>query len=140
MMNEGKEMDKKLNILVAEDDRMSRAFITEFMTAYGSVDAATNGMEAVDRFIESIKSKKPYDLLCLDIMMPKVDGLKVLQVVRELEEQQHIEKKIKIIMMSALSEVDYVQEAFRLGCDAYAAKPIDTETVIEAMLNLGLIA
>ncbi|MGN0941739.1 MAG: response regulator transcription factor [Selenomonadaceae bacterium] len=140
MMNEGKEMDKKLNILVAEDDRMSRAFITEFMTAYGSVDAATNGMEAVDLFIESIKSKKPYDLLCLDIMMPKVDGLKVLQVVRELEEQQHIEKKIKIIMMSALSEVDYVQEAFRLGCDAYAAKPIDTEKVIEAMLNLGLIA
>ncbi len=139
-MNEGKEMDKKLNILVAEDDRMSRAFITEFMTAYGSVDAATNGMEAVDLFIESIKSKKPYDLLCLDIMMPKVDGLKVLQVVRELEEQQHIEKKIKIIMMSALSEVDYVQEAFRLGCDAYAAKPIDTEKVIEAMLNLGLIA
>ncbi len=138
-MNEGKEMDKKLNILVAEDDRMSRAFITEFMTAYGSVDAATNGMEAVDLFIESIKSKKPYDLLCLDIMMPKVDGLKVLQVVRELEEQQHIEKKIKIIMMSALSEVDYVQEAFRLGCDAYAAKPIDTEKVIEAMLNLGLI-
>ncbi|MBQ9365801.1 MAG: response regulator [Schwartzia sp.] len=127
-----------MKILIAEDDRMSRSFLKEFLADYGAVDAATNGMEAIDLFLDAIKEKEPYDLLCLDIMMPKVDGLKVLKVIRELEEQQKIEKHLKIIMMSALSEVDYVQEAFRLGCDAYAAKPIDTGKVVEAMKNLGL--
>ena len=127
-----------MKILIAEDDRMSRSFLKEFLADYGAVDAATNGMEAIDLFLDAIKEKEPYDLLCLDIMMPKVDGLKVLKVIRELEEQQKIEKHLKIIMMSALSEVDYVQEAFRLGCDAYAAKPIDTSKVVEAMKNLGL--
>ena len=127
-----------MKILIAEDDRMSRSFLKEFLADYGAVDAATNGMEAIDLFLDAIKEKEPYDLLCLDIMMPKVDGLKVLKVIRELEEQQKLEKHLKIIMMSALSEVDYVQEAFRLGCDAYAAKPIDTGKVVEAMKNLGL--
>ena len=124
MMNEGKEMDKKLNILVAEDDRMSRAFITEFMTAYGSVDAATNGMEAVDLFIESIKSKKPYDLLCLDIMMPKVDGIGVLKAMRE----NNI--LTPVLLLTAKTEVDDKVAGLDAGADDYLAKPFDMRELL----------
>ena len=112
-----------MRILIAEDDRISRNFLQKFMQSYGEVDMAVDGMEAVDLYMDSIKQNNRYDLLCLDIMMPKVDGLKVL----------------KIIMMTALADVGYVDEAFRQGCDAYASKPVDTDKVEEVMRNLGLI-
>ena len=113
----------------------------KFMVTYGEVDVAVDGMEAIDLYMDAIKEGKPFDLLCLDIMMPKVDGLKVLKVIRQLETQnkQAGENRLKIIMMTALADIGYVDEAFRLGCDAYASKPVDTEKVEEAMKNLGLL-
>lgn len=130
-----------MRILIAEDDRISRSFLQKFMQSYGEVDMAVDGMEAVDLYMDSIKQNNRYDLLCLDIMMPKVDGLKVLKVIRQLEKQQGIsqENHLKIIMMTALADVGYVDEAFRQGCDAYASKPVDTDKVEEVMRNLGLI-
>ena len=130
-----------MRILVAEDDRISRTFLQKFMSQYGEVDVAVDGMEAVDLYMDSIKTQNPYDLLCLDIMMPKVDGLKVLKVIRQLEAQKNVseEEHLRIIMMTALADVGYVDEAFRQGCDAYASKPVDTEKVEEVMKNLGLI-
>ncbi|MGN8833399.1 response regulator [Selenomonas montiformis] len=130
-----------MRILIAEDDRMSRTFLEEFMRDYGECDSAADGMETLDRCLESIRQERPYDLLCLDIMMPKVDGLKVLKVIRGLEEQYSVppEKHMKVIVMTALDDIGHINQAFRLGCDAYASKPIDTEKVREVMKNLGLI-
>ena len=131
-----------MKILIAEDDRISRSFLQKFMANYGEVEVAVDGMDAIDLYMDAIKDKEPFDLLCLDIMMPKVDGLKVLKVIRQLETQnkQAADSRLKIIMMTALADIGYVDEAFRLGCDAYASKPVDTEKVEEAMRNLGLIA
>lgn len=130
-----------MKILVAEDDRLSRTFLREFMKDYGTCDSAVDGMETIDRYLDGIKDKTPYDLLCLDIMMPKVDGLKVLKVIRGLEEQYKIsnEKRLKIIMMTAIADLDYIDQAFEMGCDAYASKPIDTNKIIEVMKSLGLV-
>ena len=98
-------------------------------------------MEALDAILDAIKKKEPYDLLCLDIMMPKVDGLRVLKVLRKVEAQQKIppEKRLRVIIMTAIADMEYVDEAFRLGCDAYASKPIDTDQVLETMKSLGLL-
>ena len=127
-----------MKILIAEDDRLSRTFLKKFLQTYGPVDLAVDGMEALDLFMDAVKKKETYDLLCLDIMMPRVDGLKVLKVIRALE-KQHSLPHTCIIMMTALADVEYVSEAMRLGCDAYASKPVDTEKVEEVMKNLGLI-
>ena len=130
-----------MKILIAEDDRVSRTFLQKFMQGSGEVEVAVDGMEAVDMYMDSIKKNDRYDLLCLDIMMPKVDGLKVLKVIRQIEKQQNIpaEEHLKIIMMTALADVGYVDAAFRQGCDAYASKPVDTEKVQEVMIKLGLV-
>ena len=130
-----------MRILIAEDDRISRTFLQKFMQVYGETVVAVDGMETVDLYMDAIKQNKPYDLLCLDIMMPKVDGLKVLKVIRQLEKQHNVppEKHLTIIMMTALADVGYVDEAFRQGCDAYASKPVNTDKVEEVMRNLSLI-
>ena len=110
----------------------------KFLSSYGTCDVAVDGMEALDAFMEAVKQKEPYDLLCLDIMMPRVDGLKVLKAIRVLEKQHNL-KHTCIMMMTALADVEYVDQALELGCDAYAAKPIDTEKVESVMRNFKLI-
>ncbi len=130
-----------MKILVAEDDLASRKFLQKLLSGYGECDVVVDGLEALDAFLISIKSHQPYDLICLDIMMPKVDGVKVLKAIRDLEVQNGVsaEGRVKIIMTTALSEVEYVQKAFEIGCEAYAAKPIDTKKLVEVMKNLELI-
>ena len=130
-----------MKILIAEDDRVSRVFLEKFMSGFGTCDVAVDGMEALDLFMESMKNKEPYDLACLDIMMPKVDGIKLVKVIRTMEKQQGVaaEDRVRIIMMTALADVDYVDQAFALGCDAYASKPIDTARVEEVLRKLGLL-
>lgn len=127
-----------MKILIAEDDRLSRIFLKKFLGNRGDCDVAVDGMEALDLFMDAIKDKKPYDLLCLDIMMPRIDGLKLLKAIRVLEKQHQL-RHTYIIMMTALADVEYVDQALELGCDAYAAKPIDTDKVTLVMKNLGLI-
>ena len=130
-----------MRILIAEDDLTSRKFLSKFLSKYGECDMVVDGLEALDAFIMSINDKKPYDLICLDIMMPKVDGVKVLKNIRDLEIQKGIapEKRSKVIMTTALAETQLVQNAFSIGCDAYAAKPIDITRFVQVLKNLGLI-
>ncbi len=130
-----------MKILIAEDDRLSRTFMAEFMADYGECHLAADGMQAMNAYIEALKAGEPYDLLCLDIMMPEVDGLQVLKVIRELEEQNGVatDERLKIIMMTAVADMDNINEAFELGCDAYASKPIDTDKIKELLAGLGIM-
>jgi len=130
-----------MKILVAEDDLASRRFLSKFLAQYGEVDLVVDGLEALDAYLMATKEKAPYDLICLDIMMPKVDGVKVLKAIRDFETKQGVvsEQRVKVIMTTALAETDYVNQAFEIGCEAYAAKPIDTNKLIEVIKKLGLI-
>lgn len=130
-----------MRIMIAEDDLVSRKFLFKFLSQYGECDLVVDGLEALDAFLMSIKDDKPYDLICLDIMMPKVDGVKVLKSIRDYENQKNMapEKRAKVIMTTALAETQFVQNAFDIGCDAYAAKPIDIAKFVEVLHKLGLV-
>jgi two-component system, chemotaxis family, chemotaxis protein CheY len=135
------EEEYKMRILIAEDDMINRKFLSKFLSQYGECDVVVDGMEALDAYLISVKEKEPYDVICLDIMMPKVDGVKVLKAIRDFEKQRGImpDKKVKIIMVTALADTEYVHKAFEFGCEAYAAKPIDTDKLIEVMQKLEII-
>lgn len=130
-----------MKILIAEDDLVSRNFLSKFLEKYGECDLVVDGLETLDAFLMALKEKEPYHLICLDIMMPKVDGVKTLKAIRDLEKQYGIvpENRVKIIMTTALAEAQIVRTAFDYGCEAYAAKPIDTKKLIEVIEKLGLI-
>lgn len=130
-----------LRILIAEDDLTSRVFLSKFLSRYGACDMVADGVKAIDACKAALDEGEPYDLICLDIMMPKVDGVKVLKAIREMENQKRIDtgKKSKIIMTTALAEAQFVQNAFDYGCEAYASKPIDLNKMVEVMERLGLI-
>lgn len=130
-----------MKILIAEDDMVSRKFLFKFLSQYGECDVVVDGMEALDAYLISVKENEPYDVICLDIMMPKVDGVKVLKAIKDFEKQRGVleERKVKIIMITALDDTEYVHKAFEIGCEAYAAKPIDTDKLVEVMKNLDII-
>jgi two-component system, chemotaxis family, chemotaxis protein CheY len=130
-----------VKILIVEDDLTSRRFLGKFLSQYGECDLTVDGLEALDAFLIALKEKAPYDLVCLDIMMPKVDGVKVLKTIRNLERENGTppDKQAKVIMITALGETEYVQQSFEIGCEAYATKPIDTEKLVQVIEKLGLL-
>jgi len=130
-----------MRILIAEDDFACRKFLYKFLSTYGDCDITIDGIEAIDAYMMALEEERPYDLVCLDIMMPKMDGKKVLKAIRDIERQREIEEscRVKIIMTTALNDTSNVFDSFETGCEAYAAKPIDTDKFVQAMEKLGLI-
>jgi two-component system chemotaxis response regulator CheY len=130
-----------MRILIAEDDLVSRRFMLKFLSQYGDCDIVVDGLEALEAFLMGMKEENPYDLICLDIMMPKVDGVKVLKSIRDFEMQKGIslENRSKVIMTTALAETQLVKKTFDIGCDAYAGKPIDTVKLVEVLHKIGII-
>jgi two-component system chemotaxis response regulator CheY len=118
-----------MRILIADDDLYTGKSLKEFLSAYGECDLTTNGLGALDSYLTALKNNRPYHLICLDIIMPKADGIKTLAAMRTLEKEYDIpfQDRTKIIMTTYKGETKFVQTAFDSGCDAYAVKPIDTE-------------
>lgn len=130
-----------MRILIAEDDLISRKFLMKYLKPYGDCDTVVDGMEALEAFLMGWDDGEPYDLICLDIMMPRLDGLKVLKMIREIENDRGLDnsERARIIMTTILNDPANVAEAFQTGCEAYAAKPIDTRKLSDVMKKLGLI-
>lgn len=130
-----------MRILIAEDDLAGRKFLFKFLSQYGECDITIDGKEALEAYLMALKTKNSYDLICLDIMMPKVDGVRVLKAIRDIENQSGISNsdRVKIIMTTALAETSYVYNSFETGCEAYASKPIDTVKFVDIMKGLGLV-
>ncbi len=132
---------KKLKILLAEDDFATRKFMSKFLEKYGEVDVTVDGMEAVDAFLMSLEDDEPYDLVCLDVMMPVMDGYQALMGIRNIEKQKNIspENMVKVIMTTALNDERNVKKAFELGCTVYSGKPLNVDKFEEVLTKLGLI-
>ena len=128
-----------MRILIAEDDFASRKFMLKFLTKYAEVDVTVDGQEAVSAFELALEDGEPYDLVCLDVMMPNMDGLEALEAIRQIEAGYPASvKRARIIMTTALNEVNQVDKAFQLGCEGYAVKPIDTDKFVVIMDKMGL--
>lgn len=130
-----------MKILLAEDDYSTRKFMTSFLSKYGECDVAVDGMEAVDAFLMALEDGEPYDLCCLDIMMPVMDGYQALMGIRNLEKDHDVpeEQRVKVIMTTALNDEENVRMAFDLGCSVYSGKPINQDKFEQALQKLGLI-
>ena len=67
-----------MKILLAEDDFVTRKFMANLLSKYGDCDVTVDGMEAVDAYMMALEDDDPYYLVCLDIMMPVMDGYQAL--------------------------------------------------------------
>lgn len=130
-----------MRILLAEDDFATRKYMSKFLSKCGNCDVTVDGMEAVDAFMIALDEGEGYDLICLDVMMPVMDGYQALKGIRDIEKDRNIEPEnmAKIIMTTVLNEEKHVKMAFELGCTVFSAKPLDVDRFEDALKRLGLI-
>ncbi len=114
-------------VLIIEDEREIQDILKELLTDAGyEATAASDGLEGITLF-----QKQKFDLILLDIMMPKIDGYGVCEIIRK-------ESSIPIIMLTALDEEEAQVKAFELKVDDYITKPFSVKLVllrVEAVLR-----
>lgn len=136
--------EKKLKILIVEDEMISRTLLKEMLSSYGDCDDVDNGMAALELLQSSFESGEDfYDLICLDIMMPGMNGHEVLQGLRQLEELRQIKRSDcpKVMMITALDDTQNILEAILVGrCEAYLTKPVSKFNLEKNLVDLCLIS
>lgn len=131
-----------MKTLIVEDDFLSRSLLSTLLSEYGICHVAVNGQEALQAVERGLEEKDPYDLICLDIMMPVMDGQQALQEIRRIEERHGIRglDMVKVIMVTAIDDSNTIMKAFRQGqCEAYLTKPLNREKLMTHIRDLGLI-
>lgn len=130
-----------MKTLIVEDDLTSRLIMQKIISPFGETHVAADGEEAVEAFRLARDEKQPYDLICLDIMMPKMDGHAVLTEIRKREREEDIQglDRVKIVMTTALADPKNVVDAFEAQCDAYLTKPINKEKMLVQLVGLGIL-
>lgn len=121
------------HVLLVEDNELNME-IAEYMflDRGAEVTKAWDGQEAVEKFAESENGY--YDVIFMDIMMPKMNGLEAARAIRALERDDA--KKIPMIAMSANAFSDDIQQSMDAGMDAHIAKPIDEKKILLACSKL----
>jgi two-component system chemotaxis response regulator CheY len=128
--------------LIVEDDFTSRLILQKFLTPFGESHIAVDGEEALVAIKLALANDVPYDLICLDIMMPKLDGQGVLRELRRIEEEngRPVGKGAKVIMTTCLKDSHNIMSAFQEQCDAYLVKPIARAKLLDQLRRIGLLA
>lgn len=128
-----------MRVLIADDDFVNRRFLEKILTQYGEVTAVEDGMSAVAEAVHSMEERQLFDLICLDIMMTKLDGYKSLEAIREAEKKYAVleEERAKVIMISALDEVALDSIQVCNDYDAYICKPIVLEKFEKLLDKMG---
>jgi two-component system chemotaxis response regulator CheY len=127
--------------LVVEDAPIVNRIMREIISKHGSCESVINGKEAVDMFLQAHESGTPFDLILMDIMMPEMDGLQAVQIIREKEANMNIPltQKVKIIMTTALSDPrTVIKGLYESDADSYLVKPISTRTLVDELRKLRL--
>lgn len=125
--------------LIVDDDFFSRRILQSILSSYGECHVAVDGNEALFAFKQSLNEEQPYDIICLDIMMPELDGHEVLKKIRDIELSRniHADKSVKVIMTTALDDTENIKEAFREQCESYLIKPISKAKLTKIIGSFG---
>ncbi|WP_420266191.1 response regulator [Candidatus Magnetominusculus dajiuhuensis] len=132
-----------MRILIADDDSNNRTVLQGMLSGYGECDIVVTGKEALEAFIMAHEEKAHYGLICLDIMMPVMDGNEALRKMREYERENGLDgpaHEAKIVMATALDHPDDIVNAYHKGgCTSYLIKPITKKAVMEMLKDIGIV-
>jgi len=121
-------MSKPINVMIADDHSMVREGIKQLLELDGDISVvaeASNGKECIE-----LLDEKRTDVLLLDINMPYMNGLQVLQYLREKD------IKIKVLILTIHNEVEYLVKAVEIGVDGYVLKDSNSSVLKKAIYSV----
>lgn len=131
-----------MRALIVDDDFYSRNMIHEILRPHAHCDIAVNGEEAIEAFRRGLRGGLPYDLICLDLLMPELDGQQALREIRAIEKDHDVapQNEAKVVVTTMLDDEKETHDAFFLGgATSYLVKPIDEDKLLGECKSLGLI-
>lgn len=131
-----------MRVLIVDDDYTSRRILQRLLVSFGEAYVAVDGEEAVRAFTLAWQDQEAFDLVLMDIQMPKLGGIEALKRIRGVESKLGVgaDERVKVLMVSSQAEREVVMQSLEVGADWYLVKPIDKAKLMEELGKLGLIA
>lgn len=117
---------RPLKILLVDDDPDTCLMVAKMMEGAGhTIKTTTNGQDAL-----AYLNQERVDMVLLDILMPEIDGLNLLEIIRRTSE-------VPVMMLTAVSHSDIMQQSYILGADDYIIKPFSREKLLDRISRLA---
>jgi PAS domain S-box-containing protein len=127
---------QRLSILVAEDNEINALLMRSLLNRLGHhAVITTDGEEALESWLSAESAGAPYDLVLMDIQMPKLDGIETTKKIRAREAGQRV-RRTAILALTANTLVEDRYACFEAGMDGFLVKPLDREKLADALAGL----
>jgi two-component system chemotaxis response regulator CheY len=126
-----------MRILIIDDEFVALTKMMTILSQYGHCTAATNGRQAYEMYCEAIMQNEPFDLITIDLNMPELDGLELLERFRTYEKSAGAASPRKIVV-TAEGQPHKVLAANKRHCDAYLVKPVSREVLCNKLEEMGI--
>ena len=122
-----------MKALVVDDHLVTRMVLQGILRDHAEVHSCADGNEAVLVCKRALDSGDPYDLICMDVLMPVMGGIEALKLIRMEEELRGRlrPRAAKVVVITAADDIATINEAFRGLSDAYVIKPIDVREFLD---------
>jgi len=117
----------------------------QFLSEFGNCHIAKDGLEAIQAFTQAYEPNppQPYDLICMDMMMPNIDGAVAAKTIREIERSKGVagpEYETAIVFTSAVSDqATIIKVCYECGANYFFVKPLDFKQMKRQLKKLNLI-
>jgi len=128
-----------MKALIVDDCEMSRELLMISIAEHSEIDKAENGQEAIALVKQAVEKNENYDLICVDLNMPHVDGHETMQAVRALESNAGVKRAVIFMITSSNCPDDMFKAITEGECDDYLMKPVMRRTVQELLKKHNLI-
>ena len=129
-----------MKALIVDDVEMNRELLAIFLEGRADTSFAGTGEEAIKLVEEALRTDSYFDLICMDIMMPGMDGHETLRTIREME-KVHGDARATVFMVTGSSSPDDMLDALVTGgCDDYLTKPLMQQSFQGLLVKHGLVS
>ncbi|EMG37266.1 CheY-like receiver domain and winged-helix DNA-binding domain containing response regulator [Desulfocurvibacter africanus PCS] len=126
--------------LIVDDSSSARYLLKSYLGRFGECHEAEHGRDGVKMFGKALLDGAPYNLVVMDIMMPKMDGHMAVAKLREMEAKAGAPEPVKVVMLSSLDDPrNMLRAQFESGSDLYLTKPVEFQTLKEMLVSFGLV-
>jgi PAS domain S-box-containing protein len=128
---------QRLSVLVAEDNEINALLICSLLARLGhDVTVAADGEEALESWVAAEAADRPYDLVLMDVQMPKLDGIEATRKIREREAGCHL-RRTAILALTANTLTDDRHACLEAGMNGFLVKPLDQDKLADALAKLA---
>lgn len=128
-----------MRFLVVDDEITARTLMVALLESLGDVTEAIDGSHALEKVTAAFESLTPFDVIFLDLSMPGIDGLELIDRLREVEQRYDQPYNSRMIVVSASRYPQDIMDAFKKQADGYLTKPVNISKLEKLLQDFSVI-